>query len=298
MSARLPPFSSLLALDALARHGTLTRAAIELNVSQPSLSRRIATLEASIGRPLLDRRTKPMKLNADGARLYEAVRAMLGRFEAVVDELRSPSERPLLSITAGSGLTAYCLIPNLAQLEAAFPEFRLRIVSRPHEDEWDPGDVDVRFGDGRWHGRTCLKLWNEEVFPVCSPALAGKRRGNWSAAQLASTQLLDMKQRDGRWFSWASWFEAAGMPRPGQLRVTQLESYPLVVDAAVAGQGMCLGWSGLVDPLLKAGVLVRVTTQSARSDRGYFVMHDAKLPRDAPARALARWMWQHLGSSA
>ena len=52
---RLPSFSNLIAFDAMARNGTLTRAAEELNVSQPAISRRVAALEIGLGRPLFDR---------------------------------------------------------------------------------------------------------------------------------------------------------------------------------------------------------------------------------------------------
>ena len=57
---RLPSFSNLIAFDAVARNGTLTRAAEELNVSQPAISRRLSALEADLGLPLFDRTTKPL----------------------------------------------------------------------------------------------------------------------------------------------------------------------------------------------------------------------------------------------
>lgn len=56
---RLPGFSGLTAFYAAARHGTLTAAASELNVSQPAVSRRIAQLEADLGCALFDRSRKP-----------------------------------------------------------------------------------------------------------------------------------------------------------------------------------------------------------------------------------------------
>lgn len=296
MSTRLPPFSSLLALDAVARHGTLTRAAIELNVTQPAVSRRIAALEADLGRPLLDRRTKPLTLNQDGLELFEVLRSTFGRLETVVERLRRPNDHHGVTISAGAGLTAYLLIPRLPQIEAAFPELQIRIISRPHEDEEErAGDLDIRFGDGKWHGRTVIKFLGEDVFPVCSPRYLGRRKVPFSAEQLGSSRLLDMKVRQPLWYNWATWFDAVRFPRPVPPRVVYLDSYPIVVDAAISGDGVCLAWAGLLDALLKSGVLVRVTPQSATSERGYFLMHDPKLPRDGPARLVARWLIENFG---
>ena len=64
MSVRLPAFSGLVAFYAAVRHGTLTGAAQELNVSQPAISRRISTLEADLGCHLFDRSRKPVQLTA------------------------------------------------------------------------------------------------------------------------------------------------------------------------------------------------------------------------------------------
>jgi DNA-binding transcriptional LysR family regulator len=287
---RLPSFSSLLAFDAVARHGTLTRAAVELNVSQPAVSRRIAALEADLGRPLLDRRTKPLSLNKDGTELYEVLRSSLGRLEAVVERLRRGSDLDTVTINAGAGLTAYWLIPRLPQIEAAFPKLKLRIVSQSHDREEDvTGDLQVRFGDGKWPRTTATKLWAEEVFPVCSPLHLGRRKPPLTLEQLKSAHLLDMKVTKQTWYDWGSWFEAVGAPIRAPLRAVHFDSYPLVVDAALAGHGVCLCWDGLLDRFLESGSLVRLSPLSATSARGYFVTHDPGLPSDAPARAVARW---------
>lgn len=292
---RLPSFSSLIAFDAVARHGTLTRAAVELNVSQPAISRRIAALEADLGRPLLDRSTKPLKLNQQALELYEVLRSSLDRIAAVVERLRMPTNRCAVTISAGAGLTAYLLIPKLPQIEAAFPEFQIRIISRTHEYDDEPAaELDIRFGKGEYPGRTSVKLLSERVFPVCSPGYLEGRKPPLTVDQLASSRLLDMKVRGRPWFDWTSWFETVGLHRRRPLQIQRLGSYPLVVDAAVAGEGICLAWGGLVDNLLRSGVLQRVMPQTATSQRGYFLSVAPGLPRDAPARSVARWFMENV----
>src|SRR3546814_11464559 len=60
--ARLPPLTSMEAFLEVARHGTVKAAASELGLSMPALSRRLQTLEHSVGRPLFDRHPTGLKL--------------------------------------------------------------------------------------------------------------------------------------------------------------------------------------------------------------------------------------------
>jgi LysR family glycine cleavage system transcriptional activator len=291
---RLPSFSNLIAFDAVARHGTVTRAAQELNVTQPAVSRRIAALEGDLGRPLFDRRTKPLTLTADGRELFEVLRTGLRHLEAAIARIRGAKESNAVTISAGSGLAAYWLIPRLPEMQAAFPNLVLRISSQTHNNEDDvTGDVQIRFGDGSWGGTVATKMFGEEVFPVCSPLHLERRRVPFSLDQLKKSRLLDMKVKSQPWYDWQAWFEALSSPPRSTLRVLYFDSYPLVVSAALAGQGVCLCWAGLLDAFLSSGALVRLSDRSVASARGYFITHDVNLARDVPARAIVQWLLYH-----
>ena len=288
---RLPSFSNLIAFDAIARHGTLTRAAEELNVSQPAISRRLAALEADLGHLLFDRRTKPLALTKSGAELFDVLRSGLSRLEAVIRRLRNTTDSESLTISAGAGLAAYWLIPRLSEMQAAFPTLRLKIVSQSHQHEDDgTGDLQIRFGQGNWAATEATKMLGEEVFPACSPLHLGRRKVPFSLDQLKGASLLDMKVENQPWYDWNSWFDAAGTAVNRAAKILYFDSYPLVVSAALAGQGVCLCWAGLLDSFLASGALVCLSPVSMPSPRGYFVTHEVGLPPNAPARAIARWL--------
>jgi len=292
---RLPSFSNLIAFDAIARHGTLTRAAEELNVSQPAISRRLAALEADLGQALFDRRSKPLALTKSGKELFDELRFGLSRLETVIRRLRSSNDSESVTISAGAGLAAYWLIPRLTEMQSAFPTLKLKIVSQSHQHEEDgTGDLQIRFGHGEWPGIEATKMFGEEVFPVCSPLHLGRRKIPFSLEQLKVASLLDMKVDNQPWYDWNSWFEAVGIPAHRAPKILYFDSYPLVVGAALAGQGVCLCWAGLLDNFLASGVLVRLSPISMPSSRGYFVTHETGLPPNAHARVIARWL---LGSA-
>jgi DNA-binding transcriptional LysR family regulator len=96
-----------------------------------------------------------------------------------------------------------------------------------------------------------------------------------------------MEESSARWFTWDSWLAARGEAMPAPRRLIY-PTYPLLLQAALAGEGVALGWRGLVDALIGEGRLVQLLPGIIRGDRGYFLC----LPEapSAPARAVADWL--------
>ncbi|MEJ5209994.1 MAG: LysR family transcriptional regulator, partial [Burkholderiales bacterium] len=77
----------LRALAALAETGSVSRAAVRLNLTQSALSHQIASLEAYLGLALLERRRRPLRLTAAGEQLLALARRVLPEVDAVRQEL-------------------------------------------------------------------------------------------------------------------------------------------------------------------------------------------------------------------
>jgi DNA-binding transcriptional LysR family regulator len=88
---RSPDIDEVRTFCAAAELGSLGRASVRLNVSQPGLSKRLAHLEAAAGARLLDRSSHGVKLTPAGRRLYEEARRLLQQadlFEQVLEGVR------------------------------------------------------------------------------------------------------------------------------------------------------------------------------------------------------------------
>ena len=79
MPRRLPPFAPLVAFDAVTRHGSFTRAAAELGVTQSAVSHQIRKLEDHFGVELLQRQNPGIEITPAGAQLSITV-AFLRQF--------------------------------------------------------------------------------------------------------------------------------------------------------------------------------------------------------------------------
>jgi len=272
---RLPPLQSLVVFESAARHLNFTAAAEELCSTQPAVSQRVRSMEADLGTPLFQRLHRGVRLTAEGQRLYETVRDSLDALHAATQRVEpgvlSITDRPVVSIATDFGFAKLWLMPRMHLLRRALPDLQLRVLASQ-----DPGacdDVDFRIVfDRAPRGRAQLLL-PEQVVPVCAPSLLQQRRPLRRAGELASLPLLHLDGGEpGRWMDWAEWFSAQGVPHPGGASVLSFNDYSLVVQAAVEGHGVALGWAPLVDELLDRGALVIAHDRPVQTERGYFLM--------------------------
>lgn len=74
---------------AVAEEGSITRAARRLHISQPPLTRQIAALESELGRPLLERHPRGVRLLPPGAVFLDHARRILGEVQRAEDAVRT-----------------------------------------------------------------------------------------------------------------------------------------------------------------------------------------------------------------
>lgn len=298
MVTRLPPFSGLTAFHAAVRHGTLTGAARELNVSQPAISRRIAQLESDLGTQLFDRSHKPVQMTEAGREMMAALRSGFDLIEAATDRVRRAATGRVVTVSGPSGFVAYWLIPRLGALQEAIPGTVIRIVSMEHGEAGRPGDVMIRFGDPDAQRPDEIKILGEEVFAAASPLYLSRQAAPETAADFANHTLLTMEGTRRFWHDWPSWFAARGAELPKGTRHLDFNSYAMLISAALAGQGICLCWSGLLDTFLATGALVRLSDPSAVSERGYFLdLRDGHAAR-SEVRDVLGWIADSGGADA
>ncbi|GAA0520325.1 transcriptional regulator [Saccharopolyspora subtropica] len=129
----------------VARHEHISRAAAELHVSQPSLSRTIARLEAELGVPLFDRQGRHVRLNRFGAAFLRRVDRALGELDDARRELADEAgeQRGTVAVASETLLT---LIDPLTRFRAAHPGIDVRLYQSSAEVMWQRlrrGEVDV-----------------------------------------------------------------------------------------------------------------------------------------------------------
>jgi DNA-binding transcriptional LysR family regulator len=306
MDPALPPLRLLTVFAAIERHGGLRQAAAALNVSQPAVSQALRQLEDFLGARLLDRRTRPARLTEAGRLLQQATVEGLGRIAEAVGEIgRLDAEAARsLRIACSVGFATYWLMPRLATFYERHPEVAVHVMTSPQgAPDLGPGvDLAARYGNGRWQDGTVTPLFAERVDPVASPALAGSLRQ--SPAPLEGAPLIHVDASDARWTPWEAYLRQVGLTRgltrgtrgsgaPGRdLRFT---NYVQATQAALAGQGVMLGWRSITGDLVAEGRLVPVVDRPLVPPDAYYLVA-ARRSRAAPhadagdCAALIAWL--------
>lgn len=275
------------------RHLSFTAAALELGTSQPAVSQRIGLLEEDLGVPLFKRGHRGVSLTADGLQLFNAVRDSLGGIGDAAASIRARRARQVLTVATDFGFAAYWLMPRLAALRALVPNLDVRIVTTqdPFDIRGEPVDIAVAFGAGQWPGCTAQALFPEIVVPVCSPGFWAAHGLTGQAADLAKLPLLHLESAEPlRWLGWQNWLARHGVASTGESHDLTLNNYPLVIQAAIAGQGLALGWTPLVDDLVRNGQLVAAFAQPTTTAQGYFLVEPTAQRTPEPVQRFRQWI--------
>ena len=295
LKTRLPPLDPLIAFEAAARLLSFTRAGEELHLSQAAISQQIRNLEQSLQVKLFTRSHRAVQLTNEGREYQHTVVAILQQLAGATMDIQNVEFAQQLVIGCDQSFASQWLSPRIAQLRLLMPAVGLRIIASDDYRESLGSEVQVAIlhGDGLWPGFQTLRLFDEEVFPVCSPGFDHDlARQDW-VKWLLQAQLIDLADSHWNWMNWRLWLGGNKIDQPLANRNLQINSYPLVIDAACAGQGVALGWRYLVDDLIDQGRLLRPVEQSLKTDLGYYFICRDNLQDDASVISLRNWLMQH-----
>lgn len=291
----LPPLVALRAFEAAARHLSFSLAAQELFVTQSAISHHIQKLESELGVALFERRTRAVALTTAGQAYFAKVSAAFELLRAGTEETRAPAaQRIRLTLGLLASFATRWLAPRLQAFSATHPEIELQLRPDIALADVAGGEVDmaIRYGRGGWAGVRARKLMPERLAVVCSPTLlAGSRRPRKPQDLLRYPLLASHAKLP---FEWQAWSTRFGVDLK-QARTVHLHDYNIIVEAALAGQGIAMGRHRLIAAQLASGALVQAMPDAVLDDPriGWWLV----TPRTATAEseavaALCNWLTQ------
>jgi LysR family transcriptional regulator of beta-lactamase len=245
------PLNALRAFEAAARHLNVTRAALELRVTQAAVSHHIKLLEAQLGVPLFRRLPRGLVLTDEGAALVPMLNDTFDRMAATIDRFASGRLREIVNVGVVGTFAIGWLLPRLAEFNALHPFVDLRIMTNNNRvDLAGEGlDLAIRYGDGAWHGTDAVPILDAPMTPLCAASVA--RQLN-SPGDLGREVLLRSSRPD----EWELWFDAAGVATP-PIRGPIFDASPTIAAAAASGAGVALLPGRLFEQDLASGRLVQ-----------------------------------------
>lgn len=290
---KLSSLTALVALEAVARHRSISAAAREIGVTQAAVSRHIAALEADFGRPLFARAHRAVQPTAECLMLARSLTENFHGIAEAIESIRTTS-RNVVTIGAPVAFSHLWLVPRLLRFRALHPGAAFRVVSRDDRIELGTGEVDmvIRFGKAPFPDGAVVARREDRIFPVCAPAYAARR--DLSVFPDCAFELIEQDVPDRSWIRWADWFAQTGT-RPTHARAALRFTYFTdALAAAVAGEGIAMGWEMLVREELRRGALIKVGRREITSAAVYNLVAAQDTKPSAQVELVKFWLAEEL----
>jgi DNA-binding transcriptional LysR family regulator len=284
---RLPPIHALAAFESAARLGGFAQAAAELCITPSAVSHRVRVLEELWGEQLFERSPTGVRLSAAGQSYLKGVRES---FEALA-RLGGPAADapPHLRVGVPPTFARNLLIPALPSFYRQCPGIDVDVfVVAPMQDKPPRHDVDVRFGAPPFDERPALKLFEDDLVALASPAFVARRTLR-RAQDLHDPELLRSPL-----IPWQPWFEAAGLARPEPARGAAFTDLGILLEAAASGLGVALCTRRIAAQWLGTGQLQALFGLSAPSPQTYYVLIGSDQATRVGVAAFGEWLREAL----
>ena len=295
MTQRLPSLNALRAFEAAARHRSLTNAARELNVTPAAISHQIKALEADLGVALLTRVKGEFRLSEAARAALPGLRAGFDQITEAARRLRGGQADRFLTISVGPTFATTWLVRRLGGFKKVCPDIDVRLETSDRLADFarDGVDVGIRFGRGTYPGCASIRLFDEEIYPVCSPDLMDNGPPLATPADLASYTLLHVDWTPGggsETLDWEMWLRAAGARGVDHARGQRFSHSSVALQMAMGGQGVALGSNSLASDDLKAGRLVRLFDVALPVSFAYYLTYPEETADSPKVIAFRDWI--------
>ena len=308
MSQRLPPLNALKAFEAAARHLSVKKAAVELNVTPAAVSHQIRTLEEYLDLQLFHRYNRALELTDAARACLPKLREGFDCLAQAVERLRTHTSGGMLTVSAAPSFAARWLMPRLHRFIAAHHEIDVRVSARMRRvsvdgkvdvaeratiETWlDDSDVAILYGHGHYPDMDVHRLLSLTITPICSPKLLTGEHPLRTPEDLKHHMLLhddtgDMY--DGESF-WEVWLEAAGVTGIDAKRGARFSHAVLALEAAIDAVGVVSSMPSLAAEELASGKLVMPFDLKVPLDSAYYLVCEPHAKTRPSVAAFRDWL--------
>jgi DNA-binding transcriptional LysR family regulator len=291
LRARLPSPGALFMFEAAARHQNFTLAAREFNVTQPAISRMISRLEQHLGAKLFLRRSTGLELTEEGRVLQRAVRQGFDRIEEAVCDIQAGANAgEVVTLSVTSAFAIHWLMPRFDKFRQDVPGVRIRL-DLIHGEPYGPlgaADIGVRYAFPEGDEIESWPLVEEVVIPICSPGYLlahgpidgpGGLKGHILASLMGKMRI-----------PWPIFLAAVGLGAFREATELAFSDYALVIQGAIKGQAVALGWWHVVAGEVLSGGLVPAGRTLLQTGTFYHLVARHSAVRRPQVQKLRDWL--------
>jgi len=289
----LPSFRGLIAFEAAGRLGSFTRAGEELGMTQSAVSYSIKALEEDIGQALFQRGHREVRLTVAGNRLHADVSRGLFQLADGVNTVRTRPADDVVTVSVSTAFATLWIAPRLQSMRTDLADIELRLHTADRDLDIVAEDIPLGIRGGRpenWPGYACDRFEVEEIIAVASPAYLKKNGTPDQPRDLIDHHLAHLDEPYRYAATWKDWLRSAGVSGANKVRGSRANEYVAVVQMALDGDAVALGWRHLVQGFIDSGRLKKVTDHTFRTGNGYYVVWPKNMELDGNAQQVRDWI--------
>lgn len=190
----------------LARLGSFSATARELNITTPAISKRLSQMEARLGAQLINRTTRRVSLTAEGELYLEHARRILVEIDDMEQLIGSANAAPkgLLRVNATLGFGRSHISPLISSFIKLFPDVQvqLQLTVNPPALTDDAFDVCIRFGEPPDARVIAMRIASNRRLLCASPTYLNQRGTPRNPSELAHHDCIGIRQGDEAYGIW------------------------------------------------------------------------------------------------
>lgn len=286
------PLSALRAVEAIARTGTLTRAAEELGVTAGALSQRLAKAEKALGKSLFVRTSSGLRPTEVCAKVAPRLTRAITDLSEIVSDIRTV-DSTVLTVSVAPIFASRWLIWRIQRFNEQNPTISIRVMPTVDVVDLDRSDVDVgiRVSENPGMGIGAVKLLDQRVFPVCSTEAAKNIK---TPADLLKLPVI---RENERLYGWDTWLAENDISTPTLRSGPTYTDASLCLDAVMTGQGIFMAWETLACDALERGHLVSPFPQRSVTSAKYWFATSRLARRKPSVKKFRKWLENELECS-
>jgi DNA-binding transcriptional LysR family regulator len=289
----LPSAGNLVIFECAGRLKGFTAAGLELGMSQAAVSYAIRNLEAQLGVALFYRAHRRVGLTEAGQRFHADVTLGLSHIRKSAESISALKSQEHVTLSVSNAFASMWMVPRLqaAREVLAGIELRLHTSDRDLDIVSENIPLGIRGGSAaNWPMYDSHIFSQEEIYAVASPAYAAQFGMPETMQALAGHNLIHLEEPWRVAATWEDWFSSAGFTLSPKNRGLLINDYVSVIQAALNGQGVALGWRHLVEGMLADGRLVRLSDHVMITGAAFYVVWQKDRPLSPNVVKVRDWL--------
>jgi DNA-binding transcriptional LysR family regulator len=282
----------------LVKQGSLAATARELNLTPPSVSRRLSLLEERLGVRLLNRTTRRISLTGEGEAYFENAQRILSDIEEMERRISSSRAAPkgLLRVNAPLGFGRSYIGPAISGFGKAYPdvEVQLHLTDRPIVLPDEAVDISIRFGDIPDSRLVAKKIAANRRLLCASPAYLRAAGVPAYPHDLTHHQCIVLRQNETAYGNWR-------LSRGKHNETVKVHGHLSTNDGEVAlnwaleGHGVLMRAEWDVAKYLRSGRLVQVLADYETPPADVYAVYLERLNLSAKVAYFVEYLREYLG---